>query len=671
VLTTDAIQHGTGAARSAANACAAHGPRTDPLTSRWHTAGWGVAHGSGYNELRSTSCAVAWCLLDRGVIPDSEPRESFEHPSSAQRIDAPSRHTRASEVVVFTAAGLLGLCLGVWGCGGQSGRVGTSTGASGSTSVDSANASHSPPDDLASVQSAPTLRAEQFDAAVVTDPNTVERADTSGAAWRVIEVPGASNLPSIVHTPSGWLALSRRFLGDSKAPSGVESALYRSKNGVHWQSLPLDPTSDDLFLRDLAYGAGHYVMVGERRGGGGIIWTSSDGESWIESSQSLTGPYAWSTVIFVRDLFFAFGHLQLAVSRTGESWEALPTRLVQHVAGAYGNGRYLLLGNGPMQTSEDGRTWQEHLLECSLPGACNTSPSGGVGQGSHYFALFAEGRFFTEELSSPDGVTWEAQPGLSPIAYIGGRFVGISSQSVGLAAWTLGGPARRLRTIRPSRDAVTEAGRDWIGVLDRDAPLPETVDVPFEDGLTCENADCVLVGGTLFLVPPPGTPPLVDRVPRDVDGEPLLTHDCPVSSMLFCDDYTARSGCFCDTGAPRNPEYCEDVSHYGCANRFVARPDEWQLDEVAQAGCRCDAIDPNQPLGFGLTCSAGDTTCPAPLECLGVDPDPSPLPSPQPFICTSRCTVDADCPSWVASGFCSGQVNLHCSGGTCQPRTCH
>jgi hypothetical protein len=564
------------------------------------------------------------------------------------------------------AAGLLALSLGVIACGGQGVQaIGAGTG--------NADDGRSPSDDVDILQSSRTLSAEQFDAAVVTAPETIGHADTSGAAWRMIEVPAAGNAPSIVSTPSGWLALSLRALGDQRAPSAWQSVLYRSRDGVHWQSLPLDPGSDDLQLRDLAYGAGRYVMVGVRTGNEGILWTSSDGEHWTESAQPLTGPDVWRKVVFAGARFFAFGFRYLGVSDTGESWTALPTSLVQGEAAAYGNGRYLLVGSGPMQTSADGREWQEHSLDCSLPGACITDPSGGVAQGYHQHAIFAEGSFFSEELASVDGASWQPQPGRFPAAHVGDRFVGSPSLSTGLAAWTLGGPMQTLRLIRPSRAGLTETGRALtsVGVLDHGAPLPETVDVSFEDGLSCETADCVLVDGRLLLVPPPGTPPLFDRVPRDADGAPLLTDECPVSGMLFCDDYGMRSGCACHAEAPRNPRYCEDVSQYRCAGQFVRRPDEWALDELAQGGCSCDAIDPNQPPGFGSRCTEGDGTCQAPLECLGIDPIPSAGPPPtQPFVCTSRCAVDADCPSWQASGFCSGQVNLRCSGGSCQPRTC-
>lgn len=640
-----------------------------------------VAHAVASDFARKGADGAACRLLDRVVIKRAVPQASSESQSNQRPGIAPHRHSHVAGVGAGGAgevmrAGALALSLGMLGCGGQSGGLGAEPQGAGdgltngaATSAGSGDGAQTSAGDADGMQSEPELSAAQFDAAIVTPPDTVDAVDTSGGAWRVIEVPGASNLPSVVRTPSGWMSLSSRFLGpDAKVITGVESALYRSRDGVHWQLLPLGPAGKDLQLRGLAYGAGRYVMVGVRLGGEGVVWASSDGEHWSESLQSLSEPFAWSTVAFVKDRFFAFGFTRLGVSDTGERWTALPTHMIGS-AGAYGNGRYLLLGNGPMQTSENGREWQEHSLDCNLPGACITAPFGEVAQAPHYSAIFAEGRFFTEQLSSVDGASWEAQPGLYPSAYIGGRFLGSSSLTAGLATWTLGGPVQSLRVIRPSRSAVTVAGREWVGVLDRDAPLPETVDVPFEDGLTCENADCI---SGLLLVPPPGTPPLVDRVPRDAAGAPLLTRDCPVSSMLFCDDYAARSGCLCNTGAPRSPESCDDVSQYRCAGRFVPRPGEWQLDELAQGGCSCDAVDPNQPPRFGSTCSSMDTdTCPAPLECLGIDTPPSiGLPSPQPFVCTTHCTVDADCPSWEATGFCSGQVHLRCSNGSCQPRAC-
>lgn len=72
--------------------------------------------------------------------------------------------------------------------------------------------------------------------------------------------------------------------------------------------------------------------------------------------------------------------------------------------------------------------------------------------------------------------------------------------------------------MRPAKAAVQERFRSRIGWLDWDETIPEVVEVPFEDGLTCETASCLLVGCQLLLVPPEGTPPLVDRVPRGADS---------------------------------------------------------------------------------------------------------------------------------------------------------
>jgi hypothetical protein len=182
----------------------------------------------------------------------------------------------------------------------------------------------------------------------------------------------------------------------------------------------------------------------------------------------------------------------------------------------------------------------------------------------------------------------------------------------------------------------------------------------------------VLIGDRLYLVPKAGTPPLPDRVPRAADGAPLLSDDCPHSSMIFCDDYDARSGCHCEPAAPGDPEACQDVSQFECEGSFVVRDGEWEVAEVAEAGCDCNAVDPNMPAGFGLACDQDQGLCQSPLSCLGVQAPPSlGPPQPQPMICTVSCASDADCPAWQATGFCAGEVSLRCVEGACQPRSCH
>lgn len=340
--------------------------------------------------------------------------------------------------------------------------------------------------------------------------------DVSGGPWRMIEVPAAANAPAIVRTPDGWLALSHRVVGDARAPSGWQNALYRSSDGVSWHSIPLDPDSEHVQLHDLAYGGGRYVMVGSDRGEG-VLWTSSDAEHWTQTSQGVDSTRIWRELVFVHDRFLALGFSLIGVSADGQSFTQLASTTVQPTAAAYGNGRYVVVGSGPMQVSTDSLHWQAHDVDCALPAACITDPSGGVHQGVELHVVFAEGRFFTDQLSSADGVEWKAEPGRSPAAYASGHF--LDDGGFELHAWRNGSTPQPLPVTRMVEASATEdSALTRVGVLDRDAPLPARVDVGFGDVLTCETATCVLIGSRLYLVPPPGTAPLPDRVLHAVDG---------------------------------------------------------------------------------------------------------------------------------------------------------
>jgi hypothetical protein len=534
--------------------------------------------------------------------------------------------------------------------------------------------------DLDNAAAAPRISAQQYEAATLSaypelDPRegTTGLVDTTGSAWRMIEVPAASNAPDLVSTPDGWFALSRRELGDGKAIAGTQTALYQSKNGIDWDLVPLDPGHDDLALRSITYGNGTYVMVGRRYGtdGVGVFWTSENGHDWEESPQPpLDISRVLDTVDFAGGRFFAFGFRTLAVSEDAKDWTLRESDIVQFGSAAFGAGRYVLAGNGPMVVSEDGLDWVSHPLDCALPGACITDPSGNVAQSYQLHLLFVDGGFYSDQLFSADGIEWQALPGRFPAAYVGGRFIGGNGYQ--LDNWTRESPPETLHVIRPSRASVTAEGRavTAVGVLSRDEPFPERVSVEFEDGLTCETASCVIVDERLYLVPPAGTPPLPDRVPRDADGVPLLSSDCPVSSMVFCDDYAARSGCVCNPEAPQSPESCQDVSHFECEGAFEHREGEWDVPEVAHAGCDCDAIDPNQPPTLGEPCDEAHEVCAPPFECLTIDAPSSILPVEPPEVCTAACTTDDDCPSWEATGFCAASVELRCSNGSCQSRSC-
>lgn len=514
------------------------------------------------------------------------------------------------------------------------------------------------------------ITAEQFARAITTTSQDVP--DTTGGAWRVFEVPTLGGTPSLVETPLGFLALSSRSVGDARAPSGYDNVLLLSVNGNLWQSTGVDVGSD-VRLSQIAYGNGRYVMLG-RTGAGGVVFSSPDLHSWTEVAQPVSdSAFNWGRITFAGEYFFAMGFRELGTSRDGQQWTTTTIDNVQPTAVAFGNDRYVLAGSGPMEVSDDGTSWMPVDVDCDLPGACITDPSGNVGQSIQYHVLFAEGRFYSDQISSSDGIEWRAEPERVPARYVGGRFLGeLQASPWGLPTWRSSGDVEWLSAVRPDEDSVRESGRalEAIGALD--GAVPDGVGRGgFYDRLDCTSATCVVVGNRLLLVPPVDAAPLPDWVPRRDDGTPLLEDECPVSSMISCDDYDARAGCTCNPEAPRNPSYCQDVSHYQCEGQFETKPGEWELDEVREGGCDCNGSDPNQPATLGEPCTSGDDTCEAPFECLGIDaPASAGPPAPQPFVCTMECLRDDDCPTWEATGFCAGPVALLCSHRTCQPRAC-
>jgi hypothetical protein len=490
--------------------------------------------------------------------------------------------------------------------------------------------------------------------------------DPSGGAWRVIEVPAVTSA-TVIQSPLGWLALSSIVQG-GKAVTGYLNALYRSDDGVSWEALPLQTPEFASDLNGLAYGNGRYVITA-----GLSFMSSTDALTWTETEQGVDYSNTYRELAFVHGKFFAMGMRTLGVSDDGITWRNVPVGNLQARAIAYGNGRYVMVGSGAMQVSEDGETWQSVDVPCDLPGACGEDPSGGIFQGYHDALVFAEGKFYTGQLASADGVTWEAAPwadGASPVAYSAGHFFGALEPAWQFPIWTLDTPGT-LRAVRPSALSQTDNGRRAWGIGHVDGPdLPTSVDVSFEDGLTCATAECVLLDNHLLLVPPLDQAPLPDRLARGADGDPLLSDECPISSQIFCDDYDARTGCECHPEAPYLPEYCPEVGQFQCAGAFTLTTDEWQTGSIAQAGCDCNFVDPNEPPSFADACDPAAPVCAAPLECLQIQVAGGGAPPEPTFMCSAPCTSNDECPTWTATGFCAGEVQLECVSEVCQPRTC-
>jgi hypothetical protein len=336
------------------------------------------------------------------------------------------------------------------------------------------------------------------------------------ATWQELGVAGVSNRPDLASTPAGWLALSRREVGpDPRAASAWESHLYRSSDGIRWQRVEVSDRNENLWLWSVAYGAGRYVMAGSRiPDPGGSIFTSDDGEQWLESSIGIPDGERLTGVVYTGDRFFAFGRTRGTVfPYVGDGWQPLDlrTRVFPYDL-TFGGGRYLIVGSGEPQFSVDGVSWQSAPLECSLPGGCVETPSGDVVAGHQTRAVYAAGRYFIDQATSTGDAAWEALPGLYPEAEVDGYVLGRSDEDA-LVAWAPEEPARPLRSVRYV-DTLSDAERlermRWNGSIEprevtfenfpNGAAVPESLEFPLPNGADCNTARCVLVGDRLFLV---------------------------------------------------------------------------------------------------------------------------------------------------------------------------
>jgi hypothetical protein len=321
--------------------------------------------------------------------------------------------------------------------------------------------------------------------------------------WTLLYVPHGSGVERVLETPHGFQALSREFVGDGKAPSGVNSYLYQSSDGVRWRLIHLERRREVFGLRGIAYGTGRWVMVGSGFGRN-EIWSSRDASTWQKTSFDLArGDLA--DVVFAGERFFAFSTDQVHLTSTdGESWTELFLPILQPNGVAYGNGRYVVGGVGPILWSDDGLRWTGRAPDCRLPNACVTDPSGGVHPGPFSKLVFAD-RFYVDQLVSEDGSSWQAHS--QPIAevYAGGYLLGRATararmglypepaEREELLAWKPGAPPVHIQITR--RNPPT-AAQGTSG-----APLPSEIDASLPGRQNCVSHRCIVIDQSLYLVP--------------------------------------------------------------------------------------------------------------------------------------------------------------------------
>lgn len=293
-----------------------------------------------------------------------------------------------------------------------------------------------------------------------------------GGTWQELALPGPGQVEAIARVPDGFLALRRESVGAGKVGL-FQSHLYASADGVSWSEIPLETDHQNFGLRGLAYAHGRYVMAGDR-----YLWTSADGRTWSEQVMAWNDGSTMAGVVVSNERFFVLGTFRrMLTSADGTTWAELDLTTLQQTGVAFGGGKYVLTGSGPIQSSTDGLSWQSSPLDCSLPDACISDPDGNVAAGYYSSAFYLGGHFYTGALVSDDGVAWRASSEPYPLYQAGAYLFGAGSEAGSLRAWQPGNPAIDL--------AVAPASEGNAGLA---------------SGESCASHRCVLLDARLFLL---------------------------------------------------------------------------------------------------------------------------------------------------------------------------
>jgi hypothetical protein len=303
---------------------------------------------------------------------------------------------------------------------------------------------------------------------------------------------------ALIRIPTGFVAVTHApSMGDAKANPARNNVGAFSPDGIHWEQQPL---GESVHARSLAAGNGVVVAVGQRWGTGprGSILTSLDGRTWKEGPAPDVGLMA---VKFVNGLFWAFGERgAFFTSPDGVVWgdQSRPAS-VQLNDIAFGNGRYVVVGNVSWLSSTDGGTWNEQRSICDQPARCpGVLPPGGTAPGALalFSVTFGNGAFVTSggvgSWTSSDGLTWTEAPGaVGGSIFAHGRFL---ARDDGRSAVVTSDEGQRWRT------------RTTFVVSDRNA-------------LSCQDHTCLVFPNGFLLIPAPADAAAIPRSPElDLDG---------------------------------------------------------------------------------------------------------------------------------------------------------
>lgn len=293
--------------------------------------------------------------------------------------------------------------------------------------------------------------------------NLTELAFTKQSDWRDI----AYGNGVFVAVAQGWVAYSKNGInwteidlqnsgmvcysvafGNGKfvATGAGYKDYYYSEDGINWTKgeLPLPGTWY------VAYGNGRFVVVTNGSKKNPVLY-SEDGVNWTSTPMTVEYEYMsyWRRVRFVNDRFFAIGAFQIsAYSKDGINWTkiTLPSSTNYNDAAyysdiAYGNGKYVAVGERAISYSEDGINWTKASAPTTEEGQWFSVTYGG----GRFVAISCNNQTTTQSglyAYSEDGINWKTNSVPNNcvwkcVHYENGRFIMVG-EGTGIAISTDG-----------------------------------------------------------------------------------------------------------------------------------------------------------------------------------------------------------------------------------------
>jgi hypothetical protein len=198
-----------------------------------------------------------------------------------------------------------------------------------------------------------------------------------GRWYQAYPTPTSQSLWDVACDGSNWVAV------------GNAGTILVSSDATNWAAAP-SGISATRALKGITFGAGTWAAVGDN----GSLVTSGDAARWTNRTSGTSA--GLTAITFGNGRFVVVGNGATGYSTDGSNWTFTSTG-ASLLAVAYGNGLFVSGGLGLLQTSPDGISWTPQL---------GTSDIFSVAfDGNQFLAGERFGKVFT----SQDGTNWTAQ----------------------------------------------------------------------------------------------------------------------------------------------------------------------------------------------------------------------------------------------------------------------